>query len=55
MELTQEQKKTLEVFSMYARGYGKKKVSAWGSIEGCELYFDVKTFNDEEGGSELDS
>ena len=55
MELTQEQKKTLEIFSMYARGYGKKKVSAWGTIEGCELYFDVKTFNDEEGGSELDS
>jgi hypothetical protein len=55
MELTKEQKKVLEVFSMYARGYGKKKVSAWGSIEGCELYFDVKTFNDEEGGSDLDS
>ena len=55
MELTQEQKKTLEVFSMYARGYGKKKVATYGTIEGCELYFEGKYFNDEEGGSDLDS
>ncbi len=55
MELTKEQKKTLEVFSMYARGYAKKKVAMYGTIEGCDLYFDTKKFNDEEGGSDLDS
>ena len=54
MELTKEQKKILEVFSMYARGYGKEKVALYGTIEGCELYFDAKTFNDEDGGSNLD-
>ena len=55
MELTKEQKKILEVFSMYARGYGKKKVSTYGTIEGCELYFKPTQFVDEEGGSSIDS
>lgn len=54
MELTKEQKKVLEVFSMYARGYGKNKVSIYGTIEGCDLYFGGKLFDDEERGSPLD-
>jgi len=54
MELTKEQKKILEVFSMYARGYGKEKVALYGTIEGCDLYFHSTKFNDEDGGSDLD-
>lgn len=54
MELTKEQKKILEVFSMYARGYGKEKVALYGTIEGCDLYFHSTKFNGEDGGSDLD-
>jgi N-methylhydantoinase B/oxoprolinase/acetone carboxylase alpha subunit len=54
MELTTQQKKILEVFSMYARGYGKNKVSfIIHYYEGSkpEIYDDY--FTDEEGGSQL--
>lgn len=56
MELTDKQKKTLEIFSKYARSYGKKIVS-------MTFYFDTDgsvsdnnhSFYDETGGSSLDS
>jgi hypothetical protein len=54
MELTTQQKKILEVFSMYARGYGKNKVSftiAYYEGGKPEIYDDY--FADEQGGSQL--
>lgn len=56
MELTKQDRKTLELFSWYAKGYGKEKVS-------MTFYFDYDgsvsdnhySFYDEDGGSSLDS
>lgn len=54
MELTNEQKKILEVFSMYARGYGKNKVSfIINFYEGSKPEIFDDYFADEEGGSQL--
>lgn len=56
MELTKQDRKTLELFSWYAKGYGKEKVSMtfYFDYDGSFTYQN-ETFYDEDGGSRLDS